>query len=151
MIAYSVNQFRGPVRGLRAMSKALKILVADDQEAVRSLIRRILAKMPEWTISAEVADGQEAVELAKKDCPDLAILDIQMPRLNGIQAAEGILQYCPNAIILSDSMHDATLFSRELQNVGIKGFVCKPRIAQDLVPAVEAVINGETSFTPVRD
>ena len=97
---------------------------------------------------AEAADGEEAVELAKKSCPDLAILDIQMPRKNGIEAAKEILRQCPTTIILSDSLHDVNFFADKLQEVGVKGFVFKPRMDRDLIPTVEAVLNGETRFPP---
>jgi DNA-binding NarL/FixJ family response regulator len=130
------------------MPKAIQILVADDHGTVRLLIRTLLSQRPEWKICAEAADGQEAVEIAKKSCPDLAILDVQMPRLNGIEAAKEILRYCPSTIILSDSLHDVSLFAGILQDTGIKGFVYKPRMERDLVPTVEAVLNGETRFPP---
>jgi DNA-binding NarL/FixJ family response regulator len=100
---------------------------------------------------AEAAEGQEAVELAKKECPDSAILDIQTPWLNGIQAAEEILPVCPNTIILSESMRDADLFSHELLNIGLKGFVCKLAWPRDFDPAVEAVMHGQICFTSMRD
>ena len=132
------------------MADVLKILVADDHEAVRLLIRKVLSTRPEWKVCAEAVDGLEAVEISKKECPDLAILDIQMPRLNGIQAAKQILQYCPNTIILSESMHDASLFAGVLKESGVKGFVYKPRLETDLVPTVEAVLKGETRFPTVR-
>jgi two-component system, NarL family, response regulator NreC len=128
------------------MPKVIQILVADDHEAIRVLIRTLLSRKPEWKICAEAVDGQEAVEIAKKSCPDLAILDIQMPRLNGIEAAKEIIQDCPSTIILSDSFHDVSLFAERLQETGIKGFVYKPRMDRDLVPTVEAVLRGENCF-----
>jgi DNA-binding NarL/FixJ family response regulator len=130
------------------MLKPIQILVADDHETARLLIKTLLSRRPDWKVCAEAADGQEAVELAKKSCPDLAILDIQMPRLNGIEAAKEILQYCPSTIIVSDSLHDASLFAEKLQDIGVKGFVYKPRMSTDLVPTVEAVLNGGTRFPP---
>jgi DNA-binding NarL/FixJ family response regulator len=130
------------------MSKTLKILIADDHETARLLIRTVLSQRPEWKICAEASDGQEAVDIAKKSCPDIAILDISMPRLNGIEAAKEILRYCPSTIILSDSLHDVNLFAGILQDTGIKGFVYKPRLEKDLVPTVEAVLKGETRFPP---
>jgi DNA-binding NarL/FixJ family response regulator len=132
------------------MGKTLKILVADDHETVRLLIRTVLSARPEWKVYAEAVDGLEAVEISKKDCPHLAILDIQMPRMNGIQAAKQILQYCPSTIILSESLHDASLFAGVLKESGVKGFVYKPRIERDLVPTVEAVLRGETRFPVIR-
>lgn len=120
--------------------------MADDHEAIRVLIRTLLSRKPEWIICAEAADGQEAVDIAKKACPDLAILDIQMPRLNGIEAAKQMLQHRPGTIILSHSLHDVSLFGELLQDTGIKGFVYKPRMERDLVPAVEALLRGENCF-----
>jgi DNA-binding NarL/FixJ family response regulator len=130
------------------MIKVTRILVADDHETSRLLIRTLLSKKPEWKVYAEAADGEEAVELTKKSCPDLAILDIQMPRKNGIEAAKEILQECPSTIILSDSLHDVNFFAETLQQVGVKGFVYKPRMDRDLIPTVEAVLKGETRFPP---
>lgn len=130
------------------MRKPTKILLADDHEKSRVLIRGLLSQRPDWEVYAEAADGQEAVELAKKSCPDLAILDIQMPRLNGIQAAQEILKECPSTIILSDSLHDVAFFADKLQEIGVKGFVFKPRLETDLIPTIEAVLNGETRFPP---
>jgi two-component system response regulator NreC len=128
--------------------KVTRILVADDHETSRLLIRTLLSKKPEWKVYAEAADGEEAVELAKKSCPDLAILDIQMPRKNGIEAAKEILRECPSTIILSDSLHDVNFFAETLQEVGVKGFVFKPRMDRDLIPTVEAVLKGQTCFPP---
>jgi DNA-binding NarL/FixJ family response regulator len=99
------------------MAKITRILVADDHETARLLIRTLLSKKPEWEVYAEAADGEEAVELAKKSCPDLAILDIQMPRKNGIEAAKEILRQCPTTIILSDSLHDVNFFADKLPSV----------------------------------
>ncbi len=127
------------------MEGRTRILIADDDAAARAYIRNLLAMKEEWSC-AEAADGAEAVELAKKSCPDLAILDIQMPRVNGIQAAKEILQYCPNAIVLTDSLHDVSLFAPLLKDVGVKAFIPKTRIGTDLVPTVEAVLSGETRF-----
>jgi chemotaxis response regulator CheB len=111
---------------------------------MRRIIRDLISQRSEWELCAEAVDGQQAVEFAKTLCPDVAILDVQMPRLDGLEAARQILQHCPNAIIVSDSIHDVDLL--QLEEIGIKGFVDKNRLGMDLLPTVEAVLKGETRF-----
>lgn len=130
------------------MAERKRILIADDNETARALIRNLLAEIEEWTVCAEAANGAEAIESARKSCPDLAILDIQMPRVNGIQAAKEILRYCPNAIVLTDSLHDVNLFVPLLKDIGVRAFIPKTSIGTDLIPTVEAVLSGKTTFLP---
>jgi DNA-binding NarL/FixJ family response regulator len=90
-------------------------------------------------------DGQQAV-VAEIYCPDVAIVDVQMPQLNGLEAARLILERCPTAIVVSDSLHDVNPFVEQLKEIGVKGFVDKSRLGTDLLPTVEAVLKGETRF-----
>ena len=134
------------------MPKRIQILIADDQEPIRRILASLISQRPEWELCAVGADGQEAVEFAKILCPDVAILDIQMPRLNGLDAAKEILRHCPNAIIVSDSVHDMNLFVGNLRKIGVKGFVDKLWLGTELLSTVDAVLNGDTHFpalTPV--
>jgi two-component system nitrate/nitrite response regulator NarL len=78
---------------------------------------------------------------------DLAILDIQMPRLNGIEGAKKILEYCPAAIVLTDSLHNVELLLSDLRKAGVRGFVQKTETATDLIPAMETVLKGGEWFT----
>jgi DNA-binding NarL/FixJ family response regulator len=129
-----------------------QILIADDDPAMRRIIVELISRRTDWELCAEAADGRQAVEFAKSFCPDVAILDIQMPHLDGIEAARQILRHCPNTIVVSDSCHDTQLFSGLIKAVGIRGFVSKDRLGTDLLPTVEAVLKGEVCFpslTPV--
>jgi chemotaxis response regulator CheB len=83
-----------------------KILVADDDKVVRSSIASILAERDDWRVFAEAADGKEAIEIAATICPDVAILDITMPRMNGIEAARELMKYCPNVVIVTKASTD---------------------------------------------
>jgi DNA-binding NarL/FixJ family response regulator len=83
-----------------------KILLADDKELARAAIKLLLSDRTDLEICAEAVDGEEAVEKAKIECPDVAILDIAMPRMNGIQAAREILRFSPPTLILTDSLDD---------------------------------------------
>jgi len=128
------------------MPKRIQILIADDQEPIRRILASLISQRPEWELCAVATDGQEAVEFAKILCPDVAILDIQMPRLNGLDAAKEILRHCPNAIIVSDSVHDMNLFVGNLKKIVVKGFVDKLWLGTELLSTVDAVLNGETHF-----
>lgn len=124
--------------------RRVQILVADDHKGTRLQVAALLSHHLDWEVCGLAADGQEAVDLAKKSLPDLAVLDVQMPRLNGIEAAKAILPYCAHAIIVSN--HEVNLFAGELKELGVKGFVDKRHLATDLVSAMDAVLRGETSF-----
>jgi DNA-binding NarL/FixJ family response regulator len=123
-----------------------QILIADDDPIIRRLIVELISRRTDWELCAEAVDGCQAVEFAKTFCPDVAILDIQMPHLDGIGAARQILRHCPNAIVVSDSFHDAELFFENMKAVGIKGFVSKDRLGTDLLSTVEAVLKGRVCF-----
>jgi two-component system, NarL family, response regulator NreC len=123
-----------------------KILIADDNAIARRLIIGILSQNPDWQICGEASDGVEAVQIAKKSCPDVAILDISMPRKNGIEAAKELIQVCPNVIIVGQSLHDEQILVELLKQIGVKGFVPKLRLVSQLVPTVEAVLKGEMRF-----
>ena len=126
-----------------------EILIADDHETTRQMIRRVLSTHPNWEVCAEASDGVEVVEMIKKCCPDVALIDFQMPRMNGIEAAKEVIAHCPNTFVLIESIYQFRVFVDELKKLGIRGFIEKDRIDTDLISAIEDTLNGKTHFRPV--
>ena len=125
----------------------LRILVADDHEVARSGIRAVLENHPGWEVCGEAKDGREAVELANKLKPNVVLMDIGMPNLNGLDAARQILAATPDARILILTMHDSDQVVREVLSAGARGFLLKSDAGRDLVSAVEALQQNRTFFT----
>lgn len=125
----------------------LRILIADDHEVARQGIRALLESHPGWEVCAEAKDGREAVELVSMVRPDIILLDIGMPNLNGLEAARQILATWPDALILVLTMHDTDHVVREVLRAGARGFLLKSDAGRDLVAAVEAVHLQRTFFT----
>ena len=125
----------------------LRILIADDHEVARRGIRAMLESHPGWEVCGEAKDGREAVELASKEKPDLILLDIGMPNLNGLEAARQILAVSPDIAILILTMHDSDQVVREVLRAGARGFLLKSDAGRDLVAAVEALQLQRTFFT----
>jgi DNA-binding NarL/FixJ family response regulator len=130
------------------VEKMLRILIADDHEVARRGIRSLLESHPGWEVCAEAKDGRDAVELATSMKPDLVLLDIGMPNLNGLEAARQILTTSPNVAILILTMHDSDNVIREVLRAGARGFLLKSDAGRDLVAAVEALESQKTFFTP---
>jgi DNA-binding NarL/FixJ family response regulator len=122
---------------------AIRILLADDHTLVRAGLRRILEDEVDITVVAEAADGAEAVTCAQRHNFDVAILDISMPKLTGLQAARRIRDYKPDARILVLSMHDNEEFLFESLRVGAAGYVLKSSAESDLVSACRTAMRGE--------
>jgi DNA-binding NarL/FixJ family response regulator len=125
----------------------MRILVADDHGIVRSGITLLLERQPDMEVVAEACDGAEALQMALSERPDLAILDVSMPKLTGLQAAREIKQQAPEVDVLLLSMHDEERYLYEALRVGAGGYVLKRAADQDLVRAVRAVKNGEPFLT----
>jgi DNA-binding NarL/FixJ family response regulator len=125
----------------------LRILIADDHEVARRGIRAMLESHPSWEVCGEAKDGREAVELAMRVKPDLILLDIGMPNLNGLEAARQILAVSPDIAILILTMHDSDQVVREVLRAGARGFLLKSDAGRDLVAAVEALQLQRTFFT----
>src|SRR6201981_1726889 len=126
---------------------ALRILMADDHEIVRHGIRALIENHPGWEICGEAIDGREAVEKARELRPDLALLDVGMPTLNGLDPARQILAAAPRPRVLILTMHESEQIVREVLKVGARGFLLKSDAARDLVAAVEALQRRGTFFT----
>jgi DNA-binding NarL/FixJ family response regulator len=124
-----------------------RILIADDHEVARKGIRSVLEDHVGWEICGEARDGREAVECATKLKPDVFLLDIGMPNLNGLDAARQILAMNPEARILILTVHDSEQTVREVLAVGARGFLLKSDAGRDLVAAVEALQQRRTFFT----
>jgi DNA-binding NarL/FixJ family response regulator len=127
--------------------RVLRILIADDHEVARKGIRSILESHAGWEVCSEAGDGREAVELASQSKPDVLLLDIGMPNLNGLDAARQILALLPEARILILTIHDSEQVVREVLAAGARGFLLKSDAGRDLVAAVEALQNRRTFFT----
>jgi DNA-binding NarL/FixJ family response regulator len=125
----------------------LQILIADDHDVARSGIRALLENHAGWQVCGEARDGREAVELAASLNPDLILLDIGMPNLNGLEAARQILTTSPGASILILTMHDSHQLVREVLRAGARGFLLKSDAGRDLIAAVEALEQRRTFFT----
>ena len=126
---------------------ALRLLVADDHEIVRKGLRSLLEAQPGWEVTAEASDGREAVEKALEFKPDVTVLDIGMPSLNGLEAARQMLKHDAQAKILILTMHESDPLIREVLAAGARGYVLKTDASRDLVTAVNAVRSNKTFFT----
>jgi len=125
----------------------LRILIADDHELARDGIRSLLEDHPGWEICAEARDGREAVSFADTLKPDVCLLDIGMPNLNGLDAARQIGAMLPETRILILTVHDSEQMVREVLATGARGFILKSDAGRDLVAAVEALAQHQTFFT----
>lgn len=126
----------------------LRILLADDHEIVRRGLAALLMKREGWEICGEATDGREAVQKAKQLKPDVVIIDIGMPNLNGLEATRQLIQHDPNFRVIILTVTDADQIVREALDAGARGFVLKSDAARDLVTAIDALQNKRTFFTP---
>lgn len=128
--------------------KTLRILIADDHDLMRRGLKSLLESRPGWSICAEAHTGREAVTKAEELKPDIVILDITMPELNGLEAARRILKASPNSEILVLSVHYSDQLIRDILDAGIRGYIVKSDSDRDLIVAVEALANHKPFFTP---
>ncbi|MFI9012061.1 response regulator [Actinosynnema sp. NPDC053489] len=126
----------------------VRILLADDHALVRRGVRLILDNEPDLEVVAEAGDGAEAVALARRERPDLAILDIAMPRMTGLQAARELSRAQPGLRILVLTMYDNEQYFFEALKVGASGYVLKSVADRDLVEACRATMRGEPFLYP---
>jgi DNA-binding NarL/FixJ family response regulator len=126
---------------------SFRILVADDHEIVRRGLCALLQSRPDWKICGEAGDGRQAVEQAAQLRPDVVILDIGMPGLNGLEATRQILKANPKTKVLVLTLYDSDQIVREVLNAGARGFLRKSDAARDLVDAVDALRHDKTYFT----
>jgi DNA-binding NarL/FixJ family response regulator len=129
------------------MKTGLRILIADDHEVVRHGVRALLQGHAGWEICGEAIDGRDAVDKAAQLKPDLVILDIGMPNLNGLDAARQILRAEPQTRVLVLTIDESEQVMREVLSTGARGFLLKSDAARDLVAAVEALEHHRTFFT----
>lgn len=123
---------------------ALNILLVDDHAVVRSGLRRLLEINTALTVCAEAESGELAYQLYGELLPDVVVMDISMPGMGGLEAAKRIIQRYPSAKIIIFSMHEAVSFASQALKTGVKGFVTKTGVADDLLQAVLEVSKGRT-------
>jgi DNA-binding NarL/FixJ family response regulator len=127
---------------------SLRILLGDDHTLLRNGLRKILQERADWEVVAEAGDGREAMRLSLEVQPDIAILDIGMPLLNGIEATRQIVKRLPDLRILILSMHANEAYIIQALKAGAKGYLLKDSADTELIRGVAAVSNGKSYFSP---
>ncbi len=127
--------------------RAARIVIADDHEMVRRGVVSTLGDVERWTVVAQADNGREAAALVEMHKPDIAILDLSMPELNGLDATRRILAVRPETCVLILTAHESEQLVREVLNAGARGYVLKSDAGRILVRAVEALLEGQTFFT----
>jgi len=128
--------------------KPIRILLADDHNIMRRGLRLLLERQPGLEVVAEAADGREAVERAEATRPDIVVLDIAMPKMSGIEAAQRIRTLLPQAAIVILSMHSDEGYVLRALKAGAKGYLLKDSAESDLIDAIKAVSDGKAFFSP---
>jgi two-component system, NarL family, response regulator NreC len=128
--------------------KKTRVLLADDHAVVRQGFRMILSSQPDFEVVGEAANGLIAVELAAELQPDVVIMDVSMPELNGIEATRRLSEASPRSRVLALSMHKDAVYVREILKAGARGYLLKDAMDTDLIGAVRAVAQGEGYISP---
>ncbi len=126
----------------------LRILLADDHTIVRQGVRKILEEHPDWRVVGEAANGRDAVRLAVDLKPDIALLDIGMPLLNGIEATRQIARRTTGVNVVILSMHSDEAYITQVLQAGARGYLLKDSADEDLIRALTAVAQGKSFFSP---
>jgi len=129
-------------------AKTTRILLADDHAVVRQGFSMILAAQWDMEVVAEVSNGREAVEKAEELKPDVCVMDVTMPELNGIEATRRLAKVAPKTRVLALSMHKDSVYVREILRAGAKGYLLKDSSAEDFLSAVRAVAVGKAYLSP---
>lgn len=127
--------------------KTLHILIADDHELIRDGLRTRIEKQPQWKVCGEAVNGRQAVEMARNFQPEIVVLDISMPELNGIEATRQIRKECPHTEVLILTMQESEGLVRDVLAAGARGFILKTDTARLLVAAIEALAQHQPFFT----
>ena len=125
-----------------------RILIADDHAVVRSGLRVLLHSFPDFAVVAEAANGEAAVRLAAQRKPDVILMDISMPRLDGIEATARILQHNPGARVVILSVHEGEEYVERVLKAGARGYVLKDAGRKEIAQAIRAALSGERFFSP---
>ena len=125
----------------------LRILIADDHEIVRRGLKALLSSRPDWIVCAEASTGRDVVALAEQHRPDIVVMDISMPGLNGLEATRKIRKVLPKTQVVILSIHYSEQLVREVVDSGARAYVLKSDASRDLLAAVEAVTSNRPFFT----
>jgi DNA-binding NarL/FixJ family response regulator len=129
-----------------AASSSAKIIIADDHDLVREAMRSLLDSQPDLRLIDEAKDGQETIELTRLQRPDLVLMDVRMPKMNGFEATQTIKEELPTTKVLIMSAYEDPGLVSEAVRAGADGYVLKLSLVQELVAAIRGVLGGESQY-----
>ena len=128
---------------MKATDRSVRILIADDQPIIRMMVRSTLETVPHFEVCAEAVDGAQAIEQAQKLKPDVVVLNVTMPVLNGFDAAREIKAILPETAIVILSSHADQRFVEAAKKIGVRAYIAKSKAGDALVKAIEAAVKGD--------